>query len=86
MSGRAAGTMMSRHTDNSDKDDRTGVWWLEYGRTDPLTGRTEYLTTGLWLRSSSQSLLRAYFLTPGRVGEQLILQVDRNAVVIDNLA
>src|SRR4051794_27019310 len=38
VSGRAAGTLMSRHTDNRDKDDKTGVWWLEYGRTDPITG------------------------------------------------
>src|SRR5882757_7737999 len=79
VSGRAAGTLMSRHTDNRDKDDKTGVWWLEYGRTDPATGRTEYITTGLWLRSTSQSLLRAFFLVPARVGEHLVLQVDRNA-------
>jgi ABC-type dipeptide/oligopeptide/nickel transport system ATPase component len=86
VSGRAAGTLMSRHTDNRDKDDKTGVWWLEYGRTDPATAHTEYVTTGLWLRSSSQSLLRAFFLVPGRVGEQLTLQVDRNVAGIDSLA
>lgn len=86
VSGRAAGTLMSRHTDNRDKDDKTGVWWLEYGHTDPDTGRTDYVTTGLWLRSSSQSLLRAFFLVPARVGGQLTLQVDRNAVTIDSLA
>lgn len=86
VSGRAAGTLMSRHTDNRDRDDKTGVWWLEYGRTDPTTGRTEYLTSGLWLRSSSQSLLRAFFLVPGRVGEQLTLQTDRNVTGIDILA
>jgi hypothetical protein len=86
VSGRAAGTLISRHTDNRDRDDKTGVWWLEYGRTDAATGTTEYVTTGLWLRSSGQSLLRAFFLLPGRVGKELILQVDRNAVGIDDLA
>lgn len=86
VSGRAAGTLMSRHTDNRDKDDKTGVWWLEYGRTDPVTGATEYVTTGLWLRSSGQSLLRAFFLVPARVGDELTLQIDRNAVSIDRLA
>jgi hypothetical protein len=86
VSGRAAGTLMSRHTDNREKDDKTGVWWLEYGHTNPDTGQTSYVTTGLWLRSSSQSLLRAFFLVPARVGRQLTLQVDRNAVTIDSLA
>lgn len=77
VSGRAAGTLLSRHTDNRDREDKTGVWWLEYGRTDSETGRTEYLTTGLWLRSSGQALQRAFFLVPGRVGHQLTLHVDR---------
>lgn len=86
VSGRAAGTLMSRHTDNRDKDDKTGVWWLEYGWTDPGTGTTEYMTTGLWMRSSSQTLLRAFFILPGRVGEQIILQTDRNVVSIEGLA
>jgi len=86
VSGRAAGTLLSRHTDNREKDDKTGVWWLEYGCIDPDTGQTEYMTSGLWLRSSSQSLLRAFFLTPGRVGHQLTLHVDRNPIGIDGLA
>ena len=86
VSGRAAGTLLSRHTDNRDREDKTGVWWLEYGRTDPATGQTEYLTTGLWLRSSGQALLRAFFLVPGRVGHQFTLHVDRNPAGIDNLA
>ncbi|WP_051407236.1 SbcC/MukB-like Walker B domain-containing protein [Nocardia sp. CNY236] len=86
VSGRAGGTLMSRHTDNRDKDDRTGVWWLEYGRTDSVTGATEYVTTGLWLRSSTRSLLRAFFVLPGRVGAHLTLRTDRNAVSIESLA
>ncbi|RJQ92542.1 SbcC/MukB-like Walker B domain-containing protein [Amycolatopsis panacis] len=86
VSGRTAGTLLSRHTDNRDREDKTGVWWLEYGRTDPQTGLTEYLTTGLWLRSSGQALLRAFFLVHGRVGHQLALHVDRNPAGIDNLA
>jgi hypothetical protein len=83
VSGRAAGTLISRHTDNRDK---AGVWWLEYGRTDPGTGQTEYLTTGLWLRSTGQSLLRAFFVTPGRVDHQLILHVERSPISIERLA
>lgn len=86
VSGRAAGTLLSRHTDERHKDDKTGVWWLEYGRTDPATGTTEHVTTGLWLRSSGQSLLRAFFLVPARVGEQLTLHIDRNPVGIGGLA
>ncbi|MFJ7212885.1 SbcC/MukB-like Walker B domain-containing protein [Amycolatopsis sp. NPDC098790] len=86
VSGRAAGTLLNRHTDNRDREDKTGVWWLEYGRTEPHTGRTEYLTTGLWLRSSGQALLRAFFLVPGRVGNELILHVDRNPAGIDSVA
>jgi hypothetical protein len=86
VSGRAAGTLISRHTDNRDKEDKTGVWWLEYGRSDPGIGQTEYLTTGLWLRSTGQSLLRAYFVTPGRVGHQPTLHVERNPISIESLA
>ncbi|SDW30643.1 Putative exonuclease SbcCD, C subunit [Amycolatopsis xylanica] len=86
VSGRAAGTLMSRHTDSREKDDKTGVWWLEYGFTDPVTEQTEYLTSGLWMRSSGQSLLRAFFLVPGRTGDQLTLQADRNVASIENLA
>jgi hypothetical protein len=63
-----------------------GVWWLEYGRADLATGRTEYLTTGLWLRSSGQALLRAFFLVPCRVRHQLTLHVDRNPIGIGGLA
>ncbi|MEV0855116.1 SbcC/MukB-like Walker B domain-containing protein [Nocardia fluminea] len=86
VSGRASGTLLSRHTDNRDKEDKTGVWWLEFGRTDPVTGRTEFVSVGLWLRSSGQSLLRAFFLATARVGEELVLQTDRNPVDIGGLA
>ncbi|MBW4721500.1 SbcC/MukB-like Walker B domain-containing protein [Saccharothrix obliqua] len=86
VSGKAAGTLTSRHTDRNEREDRTGAWWLEYGRHDPGTGETSYLTTGLWLRAVGGNLQRAFFISPGRVGEQLVLERDGNPVRIDNLA
>ncbi len=86
ISGDAAGTLTDRHTDRSPTDDRTGAWWLEYGMRDDQTGQLRYLTTGLWLRSQGGSLQRAFFLTPGRVGEDVHLQRDRDPVIIEDLA
>ncbi|WP_216588298.1 hypothetical protein [Streptomyces brasiliscabiei] len=85
VSGKAAGTLLSRHTDWDEQQDRTGVWWLEYGRrTDG--GALEYVTTGLWLRAVGKAVHRVFFLARGRVGEQLRLQVDREPVRIGDLA
>lgn len=86
VSGRAAGTLISRHTDWNDRDDRTGAWWLEYGLRDTQTGRTDYLTTGLWLRSTSGVLRKAFLIACGRVGTDLTLQRDRDPVRIEDLA
>lgn len=83
---KAAGTLSSRHTDRKTHQDRTGAWWLEYGWRDPDTDQVEYLTTGLWLRSTSSEMQRAYFITPGRIGTQLQLQHEREPVAIDDLA
>jgi len=85
VSGKAAGTLTSRHTDRNERDDKTGVWWLEYGLRDSL-GQTQHLTTGLWLRSSGGDLQRAFFITPGCVGTDLILQRDREPARIGDLA
>ncbi|MEU4563945.1 SbcC/MukB-like Walker B domain-containing protein [Actinoplanes sp. NPDC023936] len=86
VSGEAAGTLIDRHTDRNAKEDRTGAWWLEYGYRDPDSGETRYLSTGLWLRSQSSGLQKAFFLSPGRVGTDLILQQRRDPVTIDGLA
>ncbi|NRQ32123.1 hypothetical protein HII36_09770 [Nonomuraea sp. NN258] len=86
VSGKASGTLTSRHTDRNEREDRTGAWWLEYGRHDPATGETEFLTTGVWLRSTGSELQRAFFLAPGRVGHDLLLQRDREPVRIVDLA
>ncbi|MFF5985924.1 SbcC/MukB-like Walker B domain-containing protein [Prauserella flavalba] len=86
VSGKAAGTLTSRHTDWNDKDDRTGAWWLEYGLRDEQAGHTVYLTTGLWLRATSGTLHRAFFIAPGRVGTELTLQRERDPVRIEDLA
>jgi len=86
VSGKAAGTLMSRHTDRNERDDRTGIWWLEYGLRDTASGQTRHLTTGLWLRSSGGDLHRAFFITPGRAGTDLVLQRDREPARIDDLA
>lgn len=86
VSGKAAGTLTSRHTDWNDKEDRTGAWWLEYGLRDTQTGHTIHLTTGLWLRATSGTLHRAFFIAPGRVGTKLTLQRDRDPVRIEDLA
>lgn len=86
VSGKASGTLTSRHTDRNEREDRTGAWWLEYGLRDGGTGQTAYLTTGLWLRSTSSELQRAFFIVPGRVGQDLILQRDREAIRIADLA
>ncbi|MFJ8495479.1 SbcC/MukB-like Walker B domain-containing protein [Streptomyces sp. NPDC094038] len=86
VSGKAAGTLTSRHTDFNDREDRTGIWWLEYGLHDPADGTTRYVTTGLWLRATAGHLHRAFFLAPGRVGSDLILEQDRDPVRLDTLA
>jgi ABC-type dipeptide/oligopeptide/nickel transport system ATPase component len=86
VSGEAVGTLIDRHTDRNPKEDRTGAWWLEYGYRDAGTGEVRYLTTGLWLRSQSSSLQKAFFLTPGRVGTDLFLARDREPVPIEELA
>ncbi|QIK04714.1 hypothetical protein G7Z12_37685 [Streptomyces sp. ID38640] len=86
VSGKAAGTLTSRHTDRNDKEDRTGVWWLEYGLRDPSDDSCHYLTTGLWLRATGGHLHRAFFLAPGRVGDELTLETDRTPVRLDALA
>jgi len=86
VSGKAAGTLTSRHTDRNEREDRTGIWWLEYGMRDTASGHTRYLTTGLWLRSSGGDLQRAFFITPGRAGTDLVLQRDREPARIDDLA
>jgi ABC-type dipeptide/oligopeptide/nickel transport system ATPase component len=85
VSGKAAGTLTSRHTDRSERDDKTGIWWLEYGLRDPA-GEDRHLTTGLWLRSTGGDLQRAFFITPQRAGTGLTLQRDREPVRIDDLA
>ncbi|MFG1997480.1 SbcC/MukB-like Walker B domain-containing protein [Actinoplanes sp. NPDC048988] len=86
VSGEAAGTLIDRHTDRNAKEDRTGVWWLEYGYRDPETGDVRYMSTGLWLRSQSSGLQKAFFLSPGRVGTDLLLQRQRDPVSIEGLA
>ncbi|MFC7101078.1 hypothetical protein ACFQQB_11720 [Nonomuraea rubra] len=86
VSGKASGTLTSRHTDRNEREDRTGAWWLEYGLRDSLSGQTSYLTTGLWLRATVSELQRAFFIVPGRVGHDLILQRDREAIRIADLA
>ncbi|SDP61834.1 Putative exonuclease SbcCD, C subunit [Streptomyces sp. cf386] len=86
VSGKAAGTLTSRHTDFNDREDRTGIWWLEYGLHDQADGTTQYMTTGLWLRATAGDMHRAFFLAPGRVGTDLILEQDREPVGLDALA
>ncbi|MGW1728398.1 SbcC/MukB-like Walker B domain-containing protein [Streptomyces sp. NPDC002306] len=86
VSGKAAGTLTSRHTDFNDREDRTGIWWLEYGLHDPTSDTTRHMTTGLWLRATAGNLHRAFFLTPGRVGTDLMLEHDREPVRLDALA
>jgi hypothetical protein len=86
VSGKAAGTLTSRHTDFNDREDRTGIWWLEYGLRDGADGSTDYLTTGLWLRATAGHLHRAFFIAPGRVGSELTLENDREPVRLDALA
>ncbi|RJQ86636.1 SbcC/MukB-like Walker B domain-containing protein [Amycolatopsis panacis] len=86
VTGKAAGTLTSRHTDRNEREDRTGTWWVEYGMRDAASGSTSYLTTGLWLRSVGGNLQRAFFLTPGRIGDQLVLTRAGDPVRIDDLA
>ena len=88
VSGEAVGTLTDRHTNRNPREDRTGAWWLEYGRRDAGGGvdDVQYLTTGLWLRSTGSSLQRAYFIVPSRVGSGLQLHRDRQPVSIEGLA
>ncbi|MFD1364406.1 SbcC/MukB-like Walker B domain-containing protein [Actinoplanes sichuanensis] len=85
VSGEAAGTLTDRHTNRNPREDRTGAWWLEYGRRDD-DGTVQYLTTGLWLRAVSGDLHVAYFLTPSRIGTGLQLQADREPLGLDAVA
>ncbi|EIV92598.1 SbcC/MukB-like Walker B domain-containing protein [Frankia sp. QA3] len=85
VSGEATGTLLSRHTDRNDREDRTGTWWIEYGRRD-ANGLVDYLTTGLWLRSVGGALHRAFFVTPARVGAGLDLHHERVPVPVEKLA
>ncbi|MEV0941737.1 SbcC/MukB-like Walker B domain-containing protein [Micromonospora wenchangensis] len=86
VSGEAVGTLIDRHTDRNAKEDRTGAWWLEYGYRDSSTGEVRYLTTGLWLRSQSSGLQKAFFIMPGRVGTDLFLARQRDPVPVEGLA
>ncbi|MFI6517334.1 SbcC/MukB-like Walker B domain-containing protein [Spirillospora sp. NPDC050679] len=86
VSGKASGTLLSRHTDRKEQEDRTGAWWLEYGRRDEETEVTAYLTTGMWLRAVNGRLHRAFFIVPARVGHDLVLQRAQESVRIDDLA
>ncbi|MFE7927508.1 SbcC/MukB-like Walker B domain-containing protein [Streptomyces sp. NPDC057456] len=86
VSGKAAGTLTSRHTDWNDREDRTGIWWLEYGLRDTAGGPTRFLTTGLWLRATGGHLHRAFFIAPGQVGRELTLEKDREPVRLEALA
>ncbi|MFE7439340.1 SbcC/MukB-like Walker B domain-containing protein [Streptomyces chartreusis] len=86
VSGKAAGTLTSRHTDWNDREDRTGIWWLEYGLRNAADGHTEFLTTGLWLRATGGHLHRAFFIAPGQVGSELTLEKDREPVRLEALA
>ncbi|MEW2400329.1 SbcC/MukB-like Walker B domain-containing protein [Streptomyces sp. NPDC046862] len=86
VSGKAAGTLTSRHTDWNDREDRTGIWWLEYGQREAAGGHTAFLTTGLWLRATGGHLHRAFFIAPGRVGSELTLEKDRDPVRLEALA
>ncbi|MFF7889375.1 SbcC/MukB-like Walker B domain-containing protein [Streptomyces sp. NPDC020794] len=86
VSGKAAGTLTSRHTDWNDREDRTGIWWLEYGLRDAAAGHTRFLTTGLWLRATGGHLHRAFFIAPGRVASELTLEKDREPVRLEALA
>ncbi|MFI0941351.1 SbcC/MukB-like Walker B domain-containing protein [Streptomyces sp. NPDC021020] len=85
VSGKAAGTLLSRHTDWDEDRDRTGVWWLEYGRRSE-GGTVEHVTTGLWLRAVGKTVQRVFFIARGRVGRQLRLQTEREPVRIGDLA
>ncbi|MEV6929670.1 SbcC/MukB-like Walker B domain-containing protein [Dactylosporangium sp. NPDC051485] len=86
VSGEAAGTLADRHTNRNPREDRTGAWWLEYGRRAADSSTVEYLTTGVWLRSAGGDLHRAFFVVPARVGVELSLQADRDPVSIEDLA
>lgn len=59
------------------------------GTSDGVEGanEVEYVTTGMWLRSSGGDLQRAFFYVPGRVGHDLHLSdAERNPVTADELA
>jgi Putative exonuclease SbcCD, C subunit len=92
-SGEAAGTLTAIHTHGHTGPPRTGMWWQEYGITQPAgsdpDASTSWMTAGLWLRShggSRASLDRAWFLVPARVDADLVLERDGEPVGIEDLA
>lgn len=82
VSGHADGTLTDRHTAQQDQD-RTGVWWLEFARTD-TEGSTDHCILGLWMRSRSQ-LQRAWFIADV-ARDQLRFAAGRNPVDLEDLA
>ncbi|KPI01085.1 hypothetical protein OK006_8044 [Actinobacteria bacterium OK006] len=91
-SGLSAGTLHSTHTLGHSGPPKVGVWWQEYGFTpdDGEDGQeTRWLTVGMWLRSrggTNNTVDRAWFIAPARVGIGLILERDRSPVNIEDLA
>jgi uncharacterized protein (TIGR02680 family) len=54
-----------------DHDERTGYTWLEFGRRDPATGKTEFFTLGCGLKATkgNDTLRHWFFTTPRRIGD-----------------
>jgi hypothetical protein len=84
--GSAAGTLIARHTCGKETKNLSGTWWLEFGFAHASTGAVEHVTCGMWLRSSGGNMQRAFFLSPGRVGEALELLRDRDPADIGDLS
>ncbi|MEV8509719.1 SbcC/MukB-like Walker B domain-containing protein [Actinoplanes sp. NPDC051475] len=88
LSQRGAGTLAERHHNRTPSREKTGAWWLEFGRCDEQ-GAPQWLTLGLWIRwrgDKSNPMEQAWFILPGRVGADLHLQHDDDPVDIDALA
>ncbi|GAA0325202.1 hypothetical protein GCM10010302_75380 [Streptomyces polychromogenes] len=91
-SGSAAGSLLAIHTQGRTGPPRTGMWWQEYGRTTlgpDGCEQTEWLTVGLWLRSSGGSrptLDLAWFLVGGRADADLVMQRDGVPITVEDLA
>ncbi|MBS2531675.1 hypothetical protein KGQ20_02700 [Catenulispora sp. NF23] len=91
VSGISGAKLAALHLGDRVGGPRSGVWWHEYGFTEPgAFGQTRYFTVGLWLHkpaAEKSPLQQAWFtINDHRMGADLSLMRDEAVVDIAELA